>query len=147
MPDLLFPVMECSSVVFQFFLQPGCTLVLGCAVKLEVPQKWWSWRLTGQWGKHGAGPSFLQVPLMLTSLVSLFIEWWVRRVTFSPIHSTQSGIGNVSFSTGKQRPRGSWKCRECNCGNKSNCPCKSLQLLNTERNKKCHSLGLSFYKL
>ena len=47
-PDLFFPVMECSSVGFQFFLQPGCTLISGCAMKLEVPQKLWAHSFPGQ---------------------------------------------------------------------------------------------------
>ena len=134
-PRLIFPWMECSRVGFQFFLQPGCTLISGCAMKLEVPQKLWAQSFPGQWGRHEEGSLFFRVPLIFTSLVSLFTEWWVKRVTFSTTHPTQSGIGSFSFSTRKQRPRCYWKYRQCNCGNKSNCPSKPLQLLNTKKKK------------
>lgn len=105
-------------------------------MKLEAPQKLWAHSFPGQWGRHEEGSLFFHVPLIFTSLVSLFTEWWVRRITFSPTHYTQSGTGNISFSTRKQRPRCYWKCRYCNCGHKSNCSYKSLQLLNTKKKKK-----------
>ena len=129
--------MELSSVGFQSFLQPGCTLVSGCAIKLEVPQKLWAHSFPGQGGRvcdDGLLP--FQVPLIITSLVSLFIEWWVKRGTFSPTHSTGFGTGNIPFSTMKPKPRCYWKCRQCNCGNKSNCSFKSLQLLITKKKQK-----------
>lgn len=128
--------MASSSVGYQSFLQSGCSLVSGYAMKLEAPQKLWAHSFPGQWGRHEEGSLFFHVPLIFTSLVSLFTEWWVRRITFSPTHYTQSGIGNISFSTRKQRPRCYWKCRHCNCGHKSNCSYKSLQLLNTKKKKK-----------
>lgn len=89
MPGLFLLVMECSSVVFQIFLQPGCILVSGCAVKLDASPKLWAHSFPGQWERRDDdGSLFLQQPPILTPMVSSFTEWWVRRVAFSPTHPT-----------------------------------------------------------
>ena len=147
MPDLFVLVIECSSVVFQFFLQLGCTLVSDCAVKLEVPQQLWVHSFTGQWGRHDDGSWFLQVPLILTSLVSLFTGWWAWGSLFLQHIPHSLALGKVHFQQGSKGPRVTKNTDRVTVEIN---PIVSISLFNDlvpKRKKKCHSLSHSYYKL